>query len=161
LGEQSNFPLVDEFGDPIITINALGVEEYVFPPADTLVCFLEASPKNVSTYFKYKAMELRGGHFLVPVELVYTVNTQNGKYAYSIVDILKLPSHYYEKYPFLKEEIDVNELAWKKIVMSKIEMSKAYSLSKKKDIKALDKEFNLDEGVFGPDNLLNVCVGCK
>ena len=38
---------------------------------------------------------------------------------------------------------------------------KLFEMAKSGDIKALDKEFNLDESIFGPDNLLNVCVGCK
>lgn len=35
LGPQSDVPLTDEFGDPMIRTNADGVEEFVYPPRDT------------------------------------------------------------------------------------------------------------------------------
>jgi hypothetical protein len=36
LGPQSDVPLTDEFGDPLIKVNAEGIEEMVYPNRDTL-----------------------------------------------------------------------------------------------------------------------------
>ncbi|TNF45933.1 MAG: gliding motility protein GldN [Bacteroidetes bacterium] len=36
LGPQSDVPLTDEFGDPLVKVNPDGTEEFVYPPQDTM-----------------------------------------------------------------------------------------------------------------------------
>lgn len=161
LGEISTIPLTDEYGDPLIKKNERGEEEYSYPPADTLVCLLQPNPNKVTTYLKYSVQNIDGKGLFVPTDVVYTVTTKEGKYAYCMVNIENLPKELKNVFPFEKTVVHVKDLKWKNDISTELVDKRAFALNKKKDIKALNREFNLDNEGGWPFNLLDVCVTCR
>jgi hypothetical protein len=153
--EQSNVPLVDTYGDPLVQMTEDGFEQYVYPEPDTIVYRAYINPKDIRTFLKYQLkMDYNTNPQLVVSDVVYTYKTHDEDYAFCSLNLDNLPYQFYGI--FSENPININELKWKYELREGIEKAKNYSLSSKKDIKSLGKEFNLDVLMGKPANLLGV-----
>jgi hypothetical protein len=152
--EQSNVPLVDTYGDPLVQMTDDGFEQYVYPEPDTIVYRAYINPKDMRTFLKYELRTNNKTPQLVVSDVVYTYKTHDEDYAFCSISLDNLPwelSNIFSENP-----IYIDELKWKYELRVAIEKAKTYSLLSKKDIKSLGKEFNLDVLMGRPANLLGV-----
>jgi len=120
-----------------------------------------APDEDITMYLNYKieliSTEIGLEPCFIPRKVVYTVKTEDGEYAFCEVQILE--SNWFNE--FKNYCFPISQFEWKKLIREAIENGRSYDLLNKKDIKALDKEFNLDSYMGVPANLLGVCVGCN
>ena len=151
--EQNEVPLIDSNGDLLVQMRYDGFEEYVYQEPDTILYRAYINPKDMRVFLKYEYRTELDYCIpqLVASEVVYTYKINDEDYAFCSLSLDNLPwelSNIFSENP-----ININELKWKYELREGIEKAKTYSLSSKKDIKSLGKEFNLDMLMGKPANL--------
>jgi len=157
--EQGTVALVDSNGNLLVHMRCDGFEEYVYQEPDTIVYRAYINPKDMRAFLKYELrIASNNNPQLVVSEVVYTYKINDEDYAFCSLDFDHLPREFYGTFfeIFYGNLININELKWKYELREGIEKAKTYSLSSKKDIKSLGKEFNLDVLMGLPANLLGV-----
>jgi hypothetical protein len=157
----SQVPLWNIYGeDSTRTLNN-GTVEVVYEPSMKIYELILAPDEDITMYLNYKieliSTEIGLEPCFIPRKVVYTVKTEDGEYAFCEVQILE--SNWFNE--FKNYCFPISQFEWKKLIREAIENGRSYDLLNKKDIKALDKEFNLDSYMGVPANLLGVCVGCN
>ncbi len=160
MSERSPYPLVNIYGDDSTRVMDNGKIEVVYPPLEKIYDLVLAPDKMTSAYLFYtiKTKSTYLGPCFSPEKIVYTINTPKGEYAFCEVEFLPHSSASGSIYKF---DVLLSQLEWKKQIQQAVATGRVYDLTNKKDIKALDKQFNLDSYMGAPANLLGVCVGCN
>ncbi len=160
MSERSPFPLVNIYGEDSTRILDNGKNEVVYPPLEKIYDLVLAPNKITSAYLFYsiktKSMFL-GPCFSID-KIIYTINTPKGEYAFCEVEF---QPHSFASEKLSEFDVFLNQMEWKKQIQQAVSTGRAYDLTNKKDIKEMDKQFNLDSYMGVPVNLLGVCVGCK
>jgi hypothetical protein len=163
LEEQSPYPIATKFyGEDSTRILSDGTVEVVYPEREKVFNSLSAPADSIHMYVFSELKNIfytnRNQPCFAPRRVVYTVNTKDGEYAFCEITYL---NDYSYSYLFNDYIVALSQLEWKKQVQQAVSKGRAYDLTNKKDIKALDKQFNLDSYMGVPANLLGVCVGCN
>ena len=162
LDEQSPYPIANFYGEDSTRILSNGTIEVVYPEREKVFNSLSAPADSIHMYVFSELKNIfytnRNQPCFAPRRVVYTVNTKDGEYAFCEITYL---NDYSYSYLFNEYIVPLSQLEWKKQIQQAVATGRVYDLTNKKDIKALDKQFNLDSYMGVPANLLGVCVGCK
>ncbi|WP_430405592.1 hypothetical protein [Fluviicola sp.] len=162
LGEESDVPLTNEYGDPLEKILDGGAIVFVYPPRDTIITWVETD--SIKVYVHYQ-LELNDES--IPVLQAHTlyfakqVGSQNIAFLEFILEEKSdWKSPYYsmelfnrEYYGYFDKEFPVSGLQWVELIAQTF--NKNPSILKpgnKKDTALLFQEFNLEK----KGNLLNI-----
>lgn len=131
---------------------------------DTIVYNIYVNPSLIKPFFKYSRTDKTS---FEPSHITYAIQTPKGFFSYCEVPLKDQPEPLSKimrgslnlPYPHYRYSID--DFEWKKELRTVLSGKRSYDLSNKKDIKILEKEFNLDTYKGIPVNILGVCNGCK
>lgn len=144
--EQSALPLTNSFGDDSLILLSDGTYNLVYPEPDTIVFKVYVNPQVMKTFVEYVLrMDAMNKPQLQVSNVVYAINRSGKDYAFGMINLDKLPTELRNVIDLsILNAINIDKIPWKYKLREEIEKSKSYSLTSKRDIKLLGKEFNLD-----------------
>jgi len=164
LEERSTIPLANVYGEDSTRLQSNGNVEIVYPEREKIFKSISAPVDSIHVYVISEIENVfftdRTQPSFKPQRVVYTVNTKDGEFAFCQISYLNRQEYSYSSL-FDRYIVPLSQLEWKKQIQQSVSKGRAYDLTNKKDIKALDRQFNLDAFQGLPANLLGVCVGCK